>query len=77
MLEEINALPRPERQSAIQQRDGELDLSERGAKVRRHVVKALVIMGVGTRVFGGDPSKIGFQIGSNLGRRIFLHEQGG
>ena len=77
MLEQVNALPRPERQSPIQQRDGELDLSERGSKVGRHVVKALVIMGVGARVFGRDPCKIGFQIGSNLGRRIFLHEQGG
>lgn len=77
MFEQVNALPRPERQSPIQQRDGELDLSESGSKVGRHVIKALVIMGVGARVFGRNPCKIGFQIGSNLRRRIFLNQQRG
>jgi len=76
MLEQIDALPRPKRESAVDQRDRELDLRECRAEMRRHVVRALVIVQIFARLWR-DPRKICFEIGANLGRRVFLDEERG
>ena len=77
MLEQIDALPFAERQPPFHKRDRELNLSESGAQMRRHVVRAFVIMGIGVRILGRDPREIRLEIGADLRRGIFLNEQRG
>jgi len=76
MLEQVDALPCAERESAVNQRDRELDLSERGAEVRGHVVRAFVVVEILSR-FGGYAGEIGFEIGPDFGGGVFLDQERG
>ena len=76
MLEEVDALPCAERESAVDQRDRQLDLRERGAEVGWHVVRAFIVVEILSR-FGRYAGEIGFQVGPDFGRGVFLDEERG
>src|SRR5215213_10018850 len=75
MLEEIDALPGPERHAPVRDRDGELRLTQCRAKVCRHVVGTLVIMFV-VAAFRRELREIGFDIAASRRGGILLdHER--
>src|SRR4029079_4564677 len=52
MFEQIDALPRPQHQPAVHDRHVELHLGQRRLEMRRHVVRALVVMFIEIVAFG-------------------------
>src|SRR5215217_9219628 len=75
MLEEIDALPGPERHAPVRDRDGELRLSQCRTEVCRHVVGTLVIMLV-VAAFRREPGEIGLEIAAGRRGGILLdHER--
>ena len=46
MLEEVNRLPSSEGQLTADNRNTQLDLSQRRTNMRRHIVRAFIIVGV-------------------------------
>jgi hypothetical protein len=75
MLEEIDALPRAERELASDERNAELHLRQSRSDVGGHVVRAFVIMGVGVRILRRDPGEISFEVAPDLLRGILLNEE--
>ena len=43
----------------------------------RHIVGAFILVGVGVRVFRGEPDEISFEVASCVGRGIFLDQERG
>jgi hypothetical protein len=76
VLKKVDALPRSKREFAVHKRDRELHLRERSTDVRRHVVRAFVIVGVGRRILRRDAVKIRLQILSSGRCGVFLDHHG-
>jgi hypothetical protein len=74
VLEEIDALPRAERQIPADNRNGKMRLRQRGAYMRRHVVRTFGIVLVHRR-FRRDALEISFHVGANGRVGILLNEQ--
>lgn len=75
MLEQINALPSPQRQLAFVNRDGQLRLRQRRPYVRSHIVRSLGSMSVEARIFGNKATEEIGQIRHHVGIGVFLNHQ--
>ena len=74
MFEEINPLPRSQRELTVNHGNRELNLCERGPKVRGHIVRPFIVVGVEARVFWRDSFEECFQIRTYFRRRILLDQ---
>src|SRR5271166_6977721 len=77
MLEEINPLPRSERETAVDQRDRQVGRRQRRPDVRRHIIGAFIVMGVAMRVLRRDAFEKRLEIRADLRRGVLLNEKGG
>src|SRR5271166_3870148 len=77
MLEEINPLPRSERETAVDQRDRQVGRRQRRPDVRRHIIGAFIVMGVAMRVLRRDAFEKRLEIRADLRRGVLLDEKGG
>jgi hypothetical protein len=75
MLEQVNALPGAERRLAVHDRNRQLNLRQRRAQMRRHVVGAFVIVLITSLLFRRQLLEECFQIGAHFPGRILLNEQ--
>lgn len=77
MFPQVNALPRAERQASVAQGQAEVHGGERGADVRRHVVRALAGMDEERIAVGHEAVEEAFEIAAYVRVGVFLDEQRG
>src|SRR4051812_47864021 len=75
MLEQINALPGAKREAAIDQRDSQRNLCQRGLEMGGHIVRPFVVMRVEASVLRGDAGEESDDIVLYFGRGIFLDQE--
>ena len=74
VLEHVDSLPRPERQTTTDHRDRQARLGQRGTQMRGHVVRTFVVMLIFAR-FRRDPGEITLEIAPRGGRGVLLDQQ--
>ena len=77
MFPQVNALPRAQRQASAAQWQAEVHGRERGADVRRHVVRALAGVDKQRIAVGHEALEEPFEIGAHVRIGVFLDEQRG
>ena len=78
MLEQIDSLPGAQRKPAFVYGNGQVCLCERGAYVRRHVVRAFHGMAIEPLVFWSDAREEVVQVADYVGVSVLLnYERGG
>ena len=77
MLEQINALPGPQGELALHDRNRELHAGQRRADVGRHVVGAFVCVPISPRLLRRQAVEKRLEIGANIRRGVLLNEQSG
>src|ERR1700758_4970144 len=65
MFEKIDALPRTKQQAPAHDWDGQADAGQRGAQMRRHIVRPFVVVGVTRRVLRRDARKKVLEVAAN------------
>ena len=77
VLEQVDPLPGTESQATIDHRNGHRRLGDRGANVRRHVVRSLVGMTVAPIAVGCDPGEPVVEVGEHIWIGVLLDHQRG
>ena len=77
VLEQVNALPCPQGEPPLQDRDRKMHTRQRGANVGGHVIEAFVRVPVSSGVLGREAVEECLKIGANVGRGVLLDEQSG
>jgi hypothetical protein len=77
MLEQINPLPCPQGELALQDRNCELHAGQRRADVRRHVIGAFIPVPISPRFLRRHAVEIRLQISAYVRRGVLLNEQSG
>src|SRR5580658_6820579 len=75
MLEQIDRLPSTEAEPPVYDGNGQMDLSEGGAQVRGHVVRAFVVVLVERRILGDETLEECLNVQAHRGRGVLLDEQ--
>src|ERR1700734_2417630 len=75
MLEQIDRLPSTEAEPPAYDGNGEMHLSEGGAQVRGHVVRAFVVVLVERRILGDETLEECLDVRAHRGRGVLLDEQ--
>ena len=74
VLEEVDALPRAQREMAVEDGNRKLHLSQGSFEVGRHVIRAFRVMLVGA-VFRGDPVEVCLQVDAYGRVGVFLDQE--
>jgi hypothetical protein len=77
MLEQINPLPGPQGELALQDWNCELHAGQRRADVRRHVIGAFIHVPISPRLLRRQAVEKRLQIGANVRRGVLLNELSG
>src|SRR5436190_24271016 len=77
MLEQIDALPRTEREATVDKRNRKLHGGQCSADVRWHVVRPLVAMAEELVAIDNEPGEETFEVSAHVRIGILLHDETG